>query len=196
MLTAEHERSILEACKQDPAQFGLLFDEYYTPIFGYILRRVGAYDEARDLTSETFLKAYLSIGKFTWRGLPFSCWLYRIATNEVNSHFRRKRRPILSYLDIRQKFLTEYPDPASLDTEREEIERQLEEHGMFLRVLAIVQEMSPMYQAVISLRYFERKSIQEIAGIVEKKEGTVKSMISRGLERIRSGLKVQAAQTK
>ncbi|MBM2845267.1 MAG: polymerase sigma factor [Bacteroidetes bacterium] len=188
MLTADQEKELVEACKTNPAAFEKIYDEYYSQIFGYILHRVGDYDTARDVSSETFLKAYTSIHRFVWKEVALSSWLYRIATNEVNSFFRRRRYPLLGFLDIRGQFEAEYPDPASLESEKQEVERQLEEHQMYVRVQKIVQRLPPKYQAVIALRFFEQKSIKEISEIVGKKEGTVKSLLSRGLERIRTSL--------
>lgn len=188
MLTADQEKELVEACKTNPAAFEKIYDEYYSQIFGYILHRVADYDTARDVSSETFLKAYTSIHRFVWKEVALSSWLYRIATNEVNSFFRRRRYPLLGFLDIRGQFEAEYPDPASLESEKQEVERQLEEHQMYVRVQKIVQRLPPKYQAVIALRFFEQKSVKEISEIVGKKEGTVKSLLSRGLERIRTSL--------
>lgn len=188
MLTADQEKELVEACKINPAAFEKIYDEYYSQIFGYILHRVGDYDSAKDVSSETFLKAYTSVHRFVWKEIALSSWLYRIATNEVNSFFRRRRYPLLEFLDIRERFEAEYPDPASLEAEKEEVERQLEEHEKFLKVQKIVQKLPPRYQTVIALRFFEQKSVKEISEIVGKKEGTVKSLLSRGLERIRTSL--------
>lgn len=188
MLTAEQEKAIVEACRTDPRSFEPLYDEYFTPIFGYVFRRVGDFDESRDLTSEVFLKAYSSIHSFKWKGISVSSWLYRIATNEVNSFFRKKRRPFLYFIDLRAHPLLNYPDPASLEAEKQEAERELARHQLFLKIQVMVRSMSPKYQAVLSLRFFEGKSVREVAEIVGMKEGTVKSLLSRGLERIRSSL--------
>jgi len=188
MLTVDQEKELVEACKTNPAAFEKIYDVYYAKIFGYILHRVGDYHAAKDVCSETFLKAYTSIHRFVWKEIALSSWLYRIATNEVNSFFRKKRYPLLGFLDIRGQFDAEYPDPASLESEREEVERQLEEHQMFVRVQKSVKALPSKYQAVIALRFFEQKSIKEISEIVGKKEGTIKSLLSRGLERIRTSL--------
>jgi RNA polymerase sigma-70 factor (ECF subfamily) len=87
----EAERELLEQIRSDPKAFGVVFDHYYQPIFGYVFRRVADYDFARDITAETFLKAFLKIQSFRWKGISISSWLYRIATNEINQFFRRKK---------------------------------------------------------------------------------------------------------
>lgn len=188
MLTIDEEKALVEACRSDPTRFERLYEEYHTPIFGYVFRRVGDYDRARDITSETFLKAFNAIHRFRWKDVPFSSWLYRIATNEVNSFYRRRRYPVLEFLDLRSDGVIEYPDPASLESEKREIEHELEKLEKFRRVQQVLQVLPIKYQVVVSLRFFEEKSIREIAEILGKKEGTIKSLLSRGLERIRASL--------
>jgi RNA polymerase sigma-70 factor (ECF subfamily) len=62
------------------------------------------------------------------------------------------------------------------------------EHLVFVKVQKIVQKLPMKYQAVLSLRFFEGKSILEIAEIIGEKEGTVKSLLYRGLAKVRSSL--------
>jgi RNA polymerase sigma-70 factor (ECF subfamily) len=76
-------------------------------------------------------------------------------------------------------------DPASLEAEKLEAERKLQEYEDFLVVREKVLLLGLKYQDVIALRYFERKSIKEIAEILQKREGTVKSLLSRGIAKLR-----------
>ena len=66
-----------------------LYDRHVDAIFRYIVRRVGRIAEAEDLTSQTFYKALRSLWRFDEKNEQ--AWLYRIATNEVNDYFRRRR---------------------------------------------------------------------------------------------------------
>ena len=90
-MNIEQERLLLERIHHDRQQFGILFDEYYSSIFGYAFRRTAEYDASRDIATETFLKAFLNIENFRWKGIPLSAWLYRIAANEINQYFRKKK---------------------------------------------------------------------------------------------------------
>lgn len=56
----EIEKELINSIQNDPIQFGLLFDTYYSEIFNYIFRRTGDYDAAKDISSETFLKAFMA----------------------------------------------------------------------------------------------------------------------------------------
>lgn len=179
------EKEIIKKAKQDPEFFGLLYDEYYKEIFGYILRRTADIDLAQDLTSQTFFKALKSLWKFRWQNVPFSAWLYRIAINEINSFYRKKNRLVRIDFD-------KIPEIPSVNTSDEEIkaaEKEIEEKKEFIKIHESISKINPSYQAVISLRFFENKKISEISQILKKSEGTIKSQIHRALEELRELVK-------
>ncbi len=62
---------------------------------------------------------------------------------------------------------------------------QLQRHGEFLRLHQSICRLSLKYQEVITLRFFENKGVKEIGEILGKREGTVKSLLHRGLEKLR-----------
>src|ERR1035438_7413468 len=77
------------AAKTERVGFEPLYDKYYKPVFIFIFRRTGNENLTNDICSVVFLKALINLKKFEPRGVPFSAWLYRIALNEVNMHFRK-----------------------------------------------------------------------------------------------------------
>ena len=184
-MEANADRKLLDEIKANPQRFGILFDQCYQDIFSYIFHRVGDYDIARDIAAETFLKAFLNIQSFTWRGVPLSFWLYRIATNEVNLFFRRRKFSPESLPLLIEKNSFDFFDPDSAQTEKSILENELRQHEEFLSIQRKLKELSTKYQEVIALRYFEKKSIKEIATILGKKEGTVKSLLSRAIDKLK-----------
>jgi len=92
----DQEQKLIELAKTDGQAFGELYDLYYLKIFNYILRRTSDFELSQDITADVFMKALDMIHKFTWRGLPFSAWLYRIASNEIADHFRGKQTRTVS----------------------------------------------------------------------------------------------------
>ena len=88
-MNIEQERELVERAKNNAEAFGELYDRYYAQIFGYVLKRTASIEVAQDVTSEVFFKALKNLRQFRWRGVPFSSWLYRIATNENANHFRK-----------------------------------------------------------------------------------------------------------
>jgi RNA polymerase sigma-70 factor, ECF subfamily len=179
------EEKLIEDIKKEPSKFSIVFDEYYAVIFGYIIRRVAAYDIARDIASETFLKAFLNIGSFKWKGVPVSSWLYRIASNECLLYFRKRKYQPGSLEKLIFSNYCDRLDPATILEEKLDIENELQHHKDFTILQQKIMGLPVSYQEVLSLRYFEGKQIKEMAIILNKKEGTIKSLLSRGIEKLR-----------
>jgi RNA polymerase sigma-70 factor (ECF subfamily) len=179
------EQLLLENIRSDPKEFGILFDHYYSRIFGYVLRRTLNYDLAGDITAETFLKAFFKINDFKWKDIFISSWLFKIATNEIRIYYRKQK---YSPRSLDRLFDSEDFDIANSETyeeESERIESELKNYDDFILVQKKLEKLSVKYQEVISLKYFEEKSIREISEILGKKEGTIKSLISRGLQKLK-----------
>ncbi len=121
-MSPEQEQNLIKQCRDNPAAFGQVFDLWYKPVFGYIMRRTADYDLSKDIAAETFLKAFLKINSFKWKGISISAWIYRIATNELNQYYRSSK-----YKPQSLQQLLENPEMEKLlhqqDNERELIER-------------------------------------------------------------------------
>lgn len=182
-MASPEDKELLASIQRNPQQFGKLYDLYYKKIFGYALRRTGDYHVARDVCAETFLKAFLHIKDFKWLNIPLSAWLYKIATNEINQFFRRKKYEPEALRRL-QNF--NWEKSTTLDEEKNSVESQLKANEDFLRVQKHLQTLDIRYQEVIALRFFEDKTIPEISVVLNKPEGTIKSILSRGLEKLRT----------
>jgi len=179
------ERELVRQAQKTPDAFAELYDLYYPKIFGYILRRSANLEAAHDITSETFLKALRKLWQFQWRSISFSSWLYKIATNEINQYFRKaeyKKSVSLEELQEQGFELLSSSDPES---ELMEAQEKLEQHQDFLEIQEKITRLPAKYQEVIALRFFEKKQINEIGEILGKKEGTIKSLLHRAVEKLR-----------
>ena len=176
---------MVRQAQQDPAAFAALYDHYYPRIFGYVLRRTADLEAAQDITSETFFRALRKLWQFRWRNIPFSAWLYRIASNELSQYYRRPEYRKSVSLEQLQEQGFEPVSPANPESELIEAQEQLRQHREFLQVQARIVRLPLRYQEVIALRFFEQKQIKEIAEILGKKEGTVKSLLHRAIEKLR-----------
>lgn len=175
------EKEIIEEAKKDPEAFGLLYDKYYKPIFNYILRRTANIELAQDLTSQTFFNALKGIGKFRWLNLPFSAWLYRIATNQINSSYRERKK--ITQVSFEQ--IPEIPSENEWAQGLKLAEKELESKKEFLKLHQSISKLNPIYQTVIVLRFFDKKKIFEIGQILAKPEGTIKAQIHRALAELK-----------
>ena len=188
------ERLYVEEAKTSPRAFGYLFDTYYSSILRYCIRRVGDIAVAEDITSETFIKSYQNIHKFTWNNVSISAWFYKIATNEIRMYFRSGKYNATSLDELYER--EGFEPAANTDLERESIDAQevLERKAEFIRAQQVLATLPVKYQEVVSLRFVEHKKLAEIALILGKKEATIKSLLSRALSRLRNELDATKTQ--
>jgi len=184
-----NEEQLLKDIKNDPHKFGEVYEAFHNKIFGYVYRRTTDYEAAIDITAETFLKAYVNISKFKWNNISLLYWLYRIATNELNKYFNSHKYKPLSLNRIQEEYGIDITDHSNAETESIKIQDELERHQQFMMINGAIRMLDIKYQEVISLRFFEHKSIKEIAIILTKKEGTIKSLLSRGIEKLKEKIK-------
>jgi RNA polymerase sigma-70 factor (ECF subfamily) len=179
------EKELVRQAQKAPDAFAELYDMYYPKIFGYVLRRSANLEAAKDITSETFLKALNKLWQFRWRNVSFSSWLYKIATNEVNQYFRKVEYKKSVSLEELQEQGFELISPHDPESELIEAQEKLKQYQDFLEIQVKIAQLPAKYQEVIALRFFEKKQIKEIAEILGKKEGTIKSLLHRAVEKLR-----------
>jgi RNA polymerase sigma-70 factor (ECF subfamily) len=159
--------------------FEKIYEANFDAVFRYILHRVANVAEAEDLTSQTFFKALQALDRFRWKGGSVSAWLFRIATNEVTSHFRKAGRRGISAV-------------SSINGVRQELEsteRVVARNELFLTVNESLRTLRPDEQALLVLRYFEQKPFGEIAEILGKRAGALTMTTHRALGKLRTELK-------
>ena len=178
------ELELLHKIKENPNAFSEVFQLYYKSIFGYIFRRTGNFDDSADIAANTFFKAFTYINNFSYDGISIKVWLYRIATNEINQFFRYTKKHNLLFEKL--YFVNREEFGNYLQQDKEEIETELQTHRQFITILKALKRLPNKYQEVISLKYFEGKKNKEIVEILNINEGTLKSLLSRGLEKIRN----------
>ena len=177
------EDQFLERLRRgEVAAFERLVAERSPDVYALLYRLTSDAEEARDLTQETFLRAFQSISRF--RGdADLKTWIYRIAINQARNRWRwwkRRRRDVTVSLDD-NRGLSEQPLSASLrnedapDPEQETLAHEREGH---LRGALLGLRQS--YRETVILRDVEGFSYEEIATTLEISIGTVKSRISRG----------------
>jgi len=165
----EAERKLVEAARSNPVAFGALYERYVDAIYSYAFNRVGDRAMAEDIVSETFHRALENIHGFEWRGVAFSAWLYRIASNAIAAKFRRE--PANTTDDELDQVLEPEPGPEQAVTALE----------WKSDVLAAVRALPSEQQQVILLRFGQDMRNREIARVMQRSEGAVKALLHRAL---------------
>ncbi len=172
------ENEIVERSKKNPKDFAELYEKYFDRIYYFILRQTDDEELAGDLASQAFVNVLNNLSKYQFRGVPFSAWLYKIASNEVNKHYRRnKGKKIYSIEEVKVREIIER---GNEDYDDELIERLLR----YLRDLP-----SDMLQ-VLELRFFEDKDFKEIAFILDMTESGAKMRTYRALDKLRRSFNI------
>lgn len=175
------EPDLVERAKSDRDAFSQLYRLHYRAIARYLYRRTGDAHVTEDLVSDVFFTALRTLHRFEQRGLPFRSWLYRIATNAVNNWARRKRRELRRRIVVAQREQEKISAPDAFDSEgRPEL-------------LRVLQSLSPKHQTVLSLHHLEGLSIEQIALVIGRSPGTIKSRLSRARKAMRKNLKESGA---
>jgi RNA polymerase sigma-70 factor, ECF subfamily len=172
---AEDDQRLVSAAQRDPEAAGRLYDRYYAEVFGYVYRCTVDRAVTEDLTSNVFLAAFRHLKRFRWQRVSLRAWLYRIATNEIRMHYRRRRYARAADLHVRHE-TAEGSAPSAAESPA-----AAEEFRLLHQALA---ELRWKYRSVIILRYFEDKTMAEIAAITKSREGTIKSQLHRGLAQL------------
>jgi RNA polymerase sigma-70 factor, ECF subfamily len=143
---------------------------HFDRIYSYLHMSVGNRHDAEDLTTQTFLKMLEAIGRFRWQSAPFSAWLFRIAHNLAIDHFRARRRVQTE---------DEVPEPSGLEESSAE-EQAFDSMGR-AGMLALIERLSAEQRQVLTLKFLFGFVNAEVAGILGKTEGAVKSLQHRAL---------------
>src|SRR4051812_25885513 len=171
-------RALVERAQAgDRAALEELYLLHFDRIYSYLHVTVGNKHDAEDLTTQTFLKMLESIGKFRWQSAPFSAWLFRIAHNLSMDHFRASRR---------WQPEEEVPEPPADESTSAEM-GALESIGQ-KSMMALIEDLSGEQQQVLTLKFVFNFSNGEVATILNKTEGAIKSLQHRALASLQKQL--------
>jgi RNA polymerase sigma-70 factor, ECF subfamily len=164
-------RSLVERAQHDDrSALEELYLLHFDRIYSYLHMSVGSRHDAEDLTTQTFVKMLEAIGRFRWRSVPFSAWLFRIAHNLAMDHFRASRR-----------WQPEEEISESVLGEESSAEDQALDSLGQTSMLELIDRLSPEQRQVLTLKFVFRFSNGEVASILDKSEGAVKSLQHRAL---------------
>src|SRR5690348_5252115 len=173
-------RALVDRAKQgDRDALEELYLIHFDRIYSYLHVSVGNRHDAEDLTTQTFLKMLEKIGSFRWQSAPFSAWLFRIAHNLAMDHFRARRR---------WQPEEEVPEPPGSEDPSAEMEA-MQSIGR-QSMLELIDTLSPEQRQVLTLKFVFNFPNAEVATILGKTEGAIKSLQHRAL----ASLQKQVAQ--
>jgi RNA polymerase sigma-70 factor (ECF subfamily) len=160
------EWQLVENAKSgDTHAFARLYEKYYQDLYRFALCQVKNTQMAEDVVSQAVLKAYEKLPQLR-KSSSFKSWLFQITVNECHLAFRRQ-----------ESFLEDagYEEPQAC-----------EEGFQKMELLELLGELSEPERLVVALSVFGGYNSREISQLVKKKEGSVRSLKSRALTKLRT----------
>ncbi len=172
--------SILEKELQEKVcmekEFDYIFETYYKRIFNYVYYRVYCRFTTEDLTSQIFEKAMRKIDTYTQSKAPFEVWLFAIARNVVNDHFRaNKRHSILSFETIKE-LVSRKKDPEDILIKGETSDR----------LSKALNTVNVRDRNILALKFGATLKNKEIAQLLQMTESNVGIIVYRTLKKLKS----------
>ena len=170
-----HEQKLVKAAQKNPDNFAPIYEKYYDQIFLFIIKRIGEENTTATLTAEVFYKALYHIKRYRFKGLPFSAWLYRIASNTVAEHYRLQKKA--------QRHV-------SLDTHHlinlvSEVSEEDNFEAQQLLLINLLGKLKEKEIQLLELRFFEDRSFKEIGEILGLTENNAKVKTFRVIKKMR-----------
>lgn len=187
--TASEEQFIERLKQGEAAAFSILVAERSPEIYGLLFRLTENSEEARDLTQETFLRAFQSIGSFRGEA-DLRTWIYRIAINQARNRWRwwrRRKREATVSLDSTED-RDRQPLSASLAENSRTPEQETLAHERQKVLRDALRTLGRAYREAVILRDIEGFTYEEIATTLGISVGTVKSRLARGRQELRRRL--------
>ncbi len=160
---------IKEILNGNTREYEYFLETYGPQVFNLIARIVVSQEDAEELTSDVFLKAFQQLSAFKSKS-SFSTWIYRIATNMAISAVRKRKDYILPWDDVLYAHLSQSEIDEALEDETEEQIQKLSK---------AIDQLNADERAMITLFYTDQKSLSEIAFIMNLSENTIKVKLHR-----------------
>ena len=177
----------------DQRAFEALVQRYSTPLFNFICRFLGDYDQACDISQQVFLQLYLSLPTLR-TGDPLKAWLFQVARNRCLDELRRKHAIHFSELELTNDEdelspLASMPDTGPLP------EELAEHHDLQECLQRAIETLPPKFRSVVLLRYAGQLSFSEIGQVLSMPEATAKTYFQRAKPLLRRALSSQLQGT-
>lgn len=155
--------------------FSVFLDRYSRPLYTLIVQIVGCHEDAEELLQDVFLKAFRNLNRYKGE-CRFSTWIYRIAYNAAISATRKKKQELLY---IEENTIHNVPDDVA-----DSVLTQAEDEEQVDCLSRAIGQLNGEEKALITLFYYEEKSLEEIGEVLKISISNVKVRLHRTRKKI------------
>ena len=178
----EDSSLVRDSLAGDGAAFQLLVERYQGRLFALARNYTKSPVEIEDIVQDTFLKAFARLESFQHQS-SFYTWIYRIATNTLLDHLKRRGRSPVQAVEDPEVL----PNGAS-DGNLMRPDARLQEKEIAEITQDVLLELPEIFRQVLILREFEEMAYQDIADLLEISIGTVESRLFRARNKFKQKL--------
>jgi RNA polymerase sigma-70 factor (ECF subfamily) len=179
-MTPTEENQIVERVLQGEREaFAAMVDAYKEAIFNLAFRMTASYQDADDLSQETFIRAYRNLRQFDPRKRFFT-WLYTIGLNLIRNHLKKHRRE----REMSRENAARSSSEAEID-QGAQPERDMMQAQEMSRLETCLQKLPANLREAVVLRFYQNLSFEEITTISDASLSTVKMRVYRGLDQLK-----------
>ncbi len=182
--TEQEEANLVAASKKgDQDSFAQLVQQHQRRVFNLVFRMLQQYEEANEVTQETFLAA--------WQGLPsfrgdarFSTWLYRIAYNCALKQLEQRKRDRAIQVELQTE------EMVASSTQEQRVDAEIESRARQALVHEQLANLPAKYRIVLVLRHLQDMTYEEMAEILTMPIGTIKTHLFRARNLLKERLEM------
>ena len=183
----QNEQALIRrAAEGDEGAFEEILRTYEKQVYNLCLRMTNNADDAYDLSQESFIKVWRSLGDYQFQS-GFSTWLYRLVRNTCIDYLRKQKRQKTVSLTVQSD--EEEPEELLIPDLSPQPQDVAEEHERQTIIADAIARLPDDYREILQLRAGQELGYEEIAAILGIKVGTVKSRLARAREQLRKNLK-------
>ena len=170
----------------DPYAFEDLVKRYSTPLFNFIYRFLGDYDQACDILQHVFIQLHGSLNTLR-TDKPLKAWLFQVARNRCLDELRRKR--VIHFSELESVNDDEELSPLAAIPDNGPLPEELaEQSDLQYRLQDAIQTLPIKFRSVVLLRYAGQLSFSEIGQTLNMPEATAKTYFQRAKTLLRTAL--------
>lgn len=172
---------MLSAKHGDTDAFALLYQQFFTPVYRYVLSKLNDKSEAEDLAQTVFVRAFEAKERYQDRGKSPLAYFFTIARNLI-INYQQKKRDITLRKEESLSLFEQIPD------ERKNPHEQIQEKEKNTALSALLKKLKPAHREIIELKFLKGYSNADIAKKTKKSEANVRQIQVRALRKLQSHL--------